>query len=286
MPTCHQHLTDSLLPQTIADQPMSIEENIEFIKNQIRLFERLRVSSEAVISRKEAEVASARTQLDEIRSEIRAIKETLTMANSAPSLESIRQRYEVETRLENFKKASEVVESELQTFETLGEQWKHLQDEKRSITHTISVGDQQKLAGLESLVQEQLTQFGFISIAPRSVTISRETFRPSREGFNLGFDLSASDGVRLIWSYVEGLLELSSELWTNHPGFLLLDEPRQQEAAEVSFEQLLRRAAKSKQRNQQVIFATSEPLSEVQRMTSDIDKQILSFEGRLIRRLR
>lgn len=286
-PTCHQGLADTLLPQTPAERPMSVEDNIEFIKNQMKLFARLRGSSEAVIAQKEAELASARSELDGIRSEIRALRETLTMSNSAPSLEAIRQRYEIETRLDNFKKAQEVVSAELQTFETLAEQWRQLQEQRRSDQGgNISAADEQKLARLEALLQEHLTQFGFISITPRSVTISRETFRPSREGFNLGFDLSASDGIRLVWAYVQGLLELSAEFRTNHPGFLIFDEPRQQEAAELSFAELIRRAANSKLRNDQVIFATSEPLVDLQRMTAGLDITILSFDGRLIRKLR
>ena len=208
------------------------------------------------------------------------------MANSAPSLESVRERYELEARLHSFKTAIETVEAEMQTFEMLSGLWKELLQEKQSMTDVVSPADEQKLQSLEATLQAELQQFGFTSIAPKSVTISRETFRPSREGFNLGFDLSASDGIRLIWAYVEALLELGTHFQTNHPGFLLLDEPRQQEAAEVSFEQLLRRASTSRERNQQIIFATSEPLSDVQRMTMGIPAQILSFEGRLIRKLR
>lgn len=285
-PTCHQELADTLLPQTSAEQPMSIEDNIDFIKSQMKLFARLRGSSEAVIAQKEAELASARSELDTIRSKIRAIRETLTMSNSSPSLEAVRQRYEIETRLDNFKKAEEMVSTELQTFETLAEDWRQLQQQRRLGYGNISAADEQKLARLESLLQEHLTQFGFTSITPRSVTISRDTFRPSREGFNLGFDLSASDGIRLVWAYVQGLLELSAEFGTNHPGFLILDEPRQQEAAQLSFSELIRRAANSKLRNDQVIFATSEPLVDLQRMTAGLDITILSFDGRLIRKLR
>ena len=114
---------------------------------------------------------------------------------------------------------------------------------------------------------------------------TRQTYRPTREGFDLGFDLSASDNIRTIWAYLQGLLELSAEQPMNHFGLLLFDEPRQQEAAALSFERLLARAANAKMRGQQIIFATSEPLANIQRMTSGLDVQVVSFEKRVVSRL-
>jgi hypothetical protein len=127
-----------------------------------------------------------------------------------------------------------------------------------------------------------LKEFGFSSLSPDTLEISRETYRPIREGFDLGFDLSASDNIRTIWAYLQGLLELSSGASLNHLGLLIFDEPRQQEAAELSFQKLLTRAAKSGERGQQVIFATSEPLENIQRMTAGLNPQIVHFDGRVL----
>ena len=91
-----------------------------------------------------------------------------------------------------------------------------------------------------------------------------------------------SDAIRLKWAYQLGLLELSSVEATNHPGMLLFDEPRQQSSAKVSFESLLTRAASAKQRNHQVIFSTSEELQNLQRITADLDCEVLIYPEYII----
>ena len=144
------------------------------------------------------------------------------------------------------------------------------------------MADKEKLARFEQLLREQLREFGFSSLNPDSIQISTDSYRPTREGFNLGFDLSASDNIRTIWAYLESLLELARELDLRHPGLLVLDEPRQQEAAQLSFEKLLRRAAKSRDRGQQVVFVTSEPLTNLRRMTEGLNPTIISYDGRII----
>jgi hypothetical protein len=131
-------------------------------------------------------------------------------------------------------------------------------------------------------MREQLKAFGFSSLNPDTLEISRETYRPTREGFDLGFDLSASDNIRTIWAYLQGLLELSTEAPLNHWGMLVFDEPRQQEAAEWSFQSLLKRAAQSAARQQQIVFATSEPLENIQRMTAGLSPQIVHYDGRVL----
>lgn len=93
---------------------------------------------------------------------------------------------------------------------------------------------------------------------PHTVDISEKTYRPVHEGFDLGFDLSASDMIRVIWAYLFSFMEVSREVAGNHPQLLVFDEPRQQEAARPSFEQLLRRAAMNGAQGSQVLFATSE----------------------------
>ena len=67
------------------------------------------------------------------------------------------------------------------------------------------------------------------------VTIGEETLLPEHDGFELTFDihhgLSASDSIRAKWAFYVGLTEASQASPSSHPiGFLILDEPRQQEA--------------------------------------------------------
>ncbi len=285
-PTCHQHVTDSLLPQDLAATSMSLAENIVFIRSQIGTFERLSQNSKQLIERKSTELAALRNDINEVRSQIRAARQSLLSPNASPSIEAVRRRVEVESRLRVLAQTTEDFETYLDSFSTLAISWQQITERKRQLPEDgHSATDREKLRTFEQLMHQQLREFGFSSLNPDSISLSEDTYRPTREGFNLGFDLSASDNIRLIWAYLEGLLELSARFELHHPNLLILDEPRQQETAQLSFVELLRRASTSGTRNQQVIFATSEPESNVLAMTNNLNVNLISIEGRVIKKL-
>ncbi len=113
----------------------------------------------------------------------------------------------------------------------------------------LSQNDQDKLDLLIGLVQNQAKSFGFSTFPPSELSISEDSYRPEKEGFEIGFETSASDAIRLKWAYQLSLLELAKERPTNHPGVLVFDEPRQQSSSRPSFQNLLERAAYAKKRN-------------------------------------
>jgi hypothetical protein len=73
----------------------------------------------------------------------------------------------------------------------------------------LTAGDRAKLDRLTFLIRQQADQYGFSTFAPREIDISPENFRPQKEGFEIGFELSASDAIRLKWAYHLALMELS-----------------------------------------------------------------------------
>lgn len=68
-------------------------------------------------------------------------------------------------------------------------------------------------------------------------------------------DSSASDFVRLIWSYLIALYKASASQGGNHPGILLFDEPAQHSMSTRSVNQMLDTLAKT--RGLQSIVAAS-----------------------------
>jgi hypothetical protein len=90
------------------------------------------------------------------------------------------------------------------------------------------------------------------------VAISQETLNPTHDGFDLSFDISASDTVRTKWAYFLGLAQVAATEPTNHPRLLVFDEPGQQEIDPVSLVALLRRASAMANTGFQIIVATSE----------------------------
>lgn len=117
------------------------------------------------------------------------------------------------------------------------------------------------------------------------MTVSQDTYRPEKEGFEIGFELSASDTIRLKWAYQLGLLDVAMSSDTNHPQILVMDEPRQQEAAELSVAGLFSEAERVAGKGAQILIATSERLESVEAALHNKQCQLIKFDGRLIRRM-
>jgi hypothetical protein len=65
-------------------------------------------------------------------------------------------------------------------------------------------------------------------------------------------------------------------------GCIVFDEPKQQSAADFSFAALLKRAATSKARGQQVIFSTSEKRERLDEMLKGLDCKYIKFDGKML----
>jgi hypothetical protein len=145
--------------------------------------------------------------------------------------------------------------------------------------------DKEKLVRMGELVREQVVSYGFSTFPPSELEISQENYRPQREGFEIGFEMSASDTIRLKWAYQLALLEVPRTAKTHHAGLVIFDEPQQQKTAKVSFKKLLDRAALARASGQQVIFATSEDREQLETFLSDIDCHFIAFDTPIVRRV-
>ena len=94
------------------------------------------------------------------------------------------------------------------------------------------------------------------------IRLSRSTLLPERAGLNLAREVSASDTIRLIWSYLLGLMETARDEQTNHPGLLILDEPGQQDIEDSSVRAFMERASASAAAGQQVIVTITRRTSQ------------------------
>src|SRR5690606_2764350 len=90
----------------------------------------------------------------------------------------------------------------------------------------LSDGDRKKLRALHRSFVDQLRAYDFGSFSNDMVQIGYDDYLPRRDDFDLQADISASDSVRVIWAYLLGLLEVGEQFDTNHPGFVVFDEPK------------------------------------------------------------
>jgi len=273
-PTCEQDLPDGF---EITRNPMTEEQNIAFIEQEVRTYRAMQSDIERVLEAEEIQVARLREESGRLRRTIRTIKDSLVAPESLPSAEEAAEQLRIDERLESLVTFRDET---MLTLEELRDRATRLA-ENRAALADLSEGesqrDQVKLAYLGHSFVDQLRAYGFSSLEPESLEISRETYRPIHEGFDLGFDLSASDMVRVIWSYLLAILETSRKFATNHPMLLMFDEPRQQETNRLSFQALLERAGRDGAEGAQIVFATSEEEHSLTAMLENTPHTLLSF---------
>jgi len=258
-PTCHQDINDTLLDQRFEQEVMGLDENIAYLAAQKQTLDKMKARTDgaiqAILRRRDA-VAS---YVAELRLSIRSLKRTLVSAGLAPSEAAIRDRIVVDDRLLRRVEAQGESQRILLDFPKMAARWAKVQARLKTVKgRTQSDQDRKKLRTLSSLFTSALEEFGFESFLLDTVSIDNESYRPKREGFDLAYAVSASDNVRIIAAYITSLFETAREEVTNHPGLLILDEPRQQNMQWPDFAKILGRLSGALQAGQQVIVATSD----------------------------
>ncbi len=285
-PTCEQALADTLLSQEALSAVMPITDNIEYIRSQKKMFEDILAREEGESIARSSYLAAMSKELADCYAQIRLLRAELIAPGSNPSAAVIEERIRTEAKVRELEGLQSVFDETVDRLRSLQNAYRGLLEERERIpADKLSANDEGKLAILTQLLQRQATEFGFSTFPPRELSISEDSYRPEKEGFEIGFETSASDAIRLKWAYQLSLLELADVKQTNHPNLLVFDEPRQQSSSKVSFEGLLKRASESKRHNQQVIFSTSEDLETLQRITGQIDCSEVIFRGYILQKL-
>jgi hypothetical protein len=284
-PACHRPLPVAMIVPEVPP-PMSLDQNIAFIVEQVQTFRLMAADAERHRDVETQRLAALRARIDELRQDIRATRSTLTSPSGSPSIAAVREQLRLEDRIE-------ALDSLERDFFGLLERLRPLVDEASAARQRLAAlpkerldaEDEARLDALELSVVSQLAEYGFRSFPVDTIGISRDNYLPTREGFDLGFVTSASDAIRIVWSYLLGLLEVARVFKTNHPGLVLFDEPRQQAADPVSFQALLRRAADVDRYGQQVVFATSEPEESLAKLLAGLEYSQTNFDGMALERL-
>lgn len=282
-PTCEQAIDDALLPQGALEAVMSIDDNIEYLAAQRTVFKRLVDRSEAMVRELDLELLSSSDDLRYKTARLRALKSDLIAPSHAASAAFIERRLRLEQRVQQLLEIQGRFAALMEQLVRQVEAWQEILGEKADLPDSrLSDTDVAKIKMFEGSIRSQLGLYRFTTFPAGELTVSEDTYRPEKEGFEIGFELSASDGVRLKWAYQMGLLDVSLNAPTNHPGLLVLDEPRQQEAAEVSIGGLLKEAARLGAAGAQVIIATSERLETVRELSAGLPCDLVVYDGRLI----
>lgn len=295
-PTCHQHLTQELLPPS-ASGAMALDENIAFIKSQQLMYKSALAATEERLGELRLRGRSIEQDYKEAQSELRSLKRALVRPASSISRTTIEKSVRLQARLGQWEEMQERADSLVDELVAIAKEWARLSSRLKELRSgdDFSLEDKNKISRLQSLVQEHLKKFDFHSFPPSEITLAKDNFRPQVLVFDkdsdgeiekdIGFEASASDGIRLKWSYYLSLLELDENYSTNHSGLVVFDEPGQQAANPVNLTSLFQESAKVRPDRHQILIAISEKEHAITEGLGDRQYNLISFRGYILKPL-
>lgn len=288
-PTCHQEIKDALLPLDINAIPMSIEDNVKYLKGQKKIFQSYIESCFKTVDDLNNSLKQNRKLQEETREQIKAIRLQLIADPRLPSVIDLRERIKKEDDIKKFNGYLEFFSKTITEISVIHHNYKLALEEKKNLPQNgISQNDKQKLNSFSKIFRELLRKFKFQSCNIDFIKISEETYFPiidSSELLNemLRNDSSASDFTRVMWAYTICLYIVSEKYKANHPSFIFLDEPAQHSISDKSSWQLFDSLSKL---SCQTIVTDSfnnndQNFSDT---TKNIDFHLIKFDGRLLKR--
>ena len=280
-PVCNRDLGDVLLGEISRDNVMGVEETIAYLDTQKDLTRTVIESTTASLQARAAQLSALTVQSADLRSQIFALRTALVGGGAAVA--DAEALLAARHQSERYNSTEEAFNHMLADLSTLSGKWRTTREELQELrSGELSENDRSKLDELQSEFLDQLSLYEFKSLHTEEMSISRDTYQPAHEGYDPAFESSASDVIRIIWAYLLAVQRVSAVRGLNHPGLVIFDEPRQQMADEISFRQLLRRAAAV---GSQVVFATSESQANLNDMLGDLAHNLIDFDDKVLQPL-
>ncbi|MFJ5562876.1 hypothetical protein [Lysinibacillus xylanilyticus] len=232
-PVCSQHYEDSLISNRDI-LTLSLSDNISFIKEQISTLKFGIIQTLNIIKNKERKLNRIEEVVSVYRKRIQLIKSELSDNPKLLSEKELEKLVEMKFEHKVLIQFYEEYEGYKKELDIVKEEWNEYLSEKESLPKEyFSELDKAKLIYFEKEFKKLLTRVGFSSVDVNQITISLDKYVPQVYGFDIKFDASASDNIRVIWSYTIAIALTSLKFGGNHPGFIVFDEPGQQQ---MSFE--------------------------------------------------
>ncbi|MCI5217944.1 MAG: hypothetical protein D3914_01810 [Candidatus Electrothrix sp. LOE2] len=285
-PICENELYDTLGVKVPSRQPMTLEENIDFLKKQKDFFESILQRNFLILKERRREWSYIKAKLSAEEEKMSNLRADLDDVNGAIK-SKLRELLQAEILQKNIIKLKEVQLNLNEELEKIYSDWLKADDSlKDARKKKKNIERDAVIKKLEAVIRGSLRDFHFKNAVIYSVSVSPRTLRPVQEGYDIVAETSASDYIRVIWAYTLALLELAgqneSEPAVKHGGFVVFDEPRQHEANMISFSGLIKKASKHKSFGGQIIVATSIKKSELEEACQGAKPNVVYFDDYIL----
>lgn len=298
-PTCHQAVDDTLLLGIVTGPQMDLNTNIDYLDSQRKMLQNQINGAVEEIRQSEIAVADVAARLAATHDYCNSLRGDVS-TGMAESRAIVRRQIQIELELSNLQAFNTQAEALMLTFVQIAARLAANQSDRRALPkETYSDADVSRISLFEKNFRGNASSFGYESAEIDDIRISldtltpilselelREILRPKLQT-SLTADSSASDFVRLIWSYLLALYQTSATrgFEGQHPGLLLMDEPGQHSMRSASQRALLQLLIA--QPSLQAIVAASfdEDESVFMTATAGLEFQLIQWEGKVIQPL-
>lgn len=240
-PTCNQKIDDSLLHLGNDIPIMSIEENIRHLEGQKSVLEFTRDSHKTNIEHLSLVENDLQSRLVTLRRLAQTIRSDIYSTETEWSEFVVQKFVEIESKIRGYVQLQSFVDQKLEEIRKLSDRWKKYKEEYEKLPKKeVSDLDAEVIKTFKDNFVNNLRKYKYKS-APDidAVDIPVETCLPLIDGFDMKFDSSASDNIRIIWSFTIALLQTSLAKRGNHPGIIIFDEPAQHSIVTSDMESLI-----------------------------------------------
>lgn len=188
----------------------------------------------------------------------------------------IREQIQLEERAKFVEEKNEDFYTVVEKLKANQSQYRKVMEAKNKLPEDyLSQPDLDKLNILKSKFKNNMEKFGYRSSQISDINILQDNYAPICGDFEIRYDASASDNIRIIWSYISALLEVSFLAPTKHWGFVIFDEPEQQKMKEADCFAFFEKIASLEKEKFQAIITTSADKSDVEQRCVDLDCKII-----------
>lgn len=290
-PICHQKIDDTLLLGIVSGPQMDLKTNVDYLDSQRRMLqnqingalEEIRQSEIAV-----ADVASRLAATYDYRNSLRG-----DVSNGvAESRAIVRRQIQIELELSNLQAFNVQAAALIVTFGEISARLAANQASRRALPReAYSDADVSRISLFEKNFRGNASSFGYESADIADIRISLDTLTPILSELelreirsSLTADSSASDFVRLIWSYLLAIYQTSATrgFEGQHPGLLLMDEPGQHSMRSASQRALLQLLIAQSGLQSIVAASFDENESVFKEATAGLKFKLIQWEGKVI----
>lgn len=298
-PTCHQPIEDSLLEGIATGPQMDLATNINYLERQCGMLDSQIAGidheiyqGQATLNDLAARMATKREQLNAIRSDV--------STGATQSRANVKRQMQIDDEVNKLEKVEGDLSKLVNDFVVSAQKLSNNQALRKQLPRSnYSDKDEFKIALFEKYFRANAASFGYESAEINEIKINRDALTPyladielrqynNRAGTDIRTDSSASDFVRLIWSYLLGLYQTSANpsCKGNHPALLMFDEPGQHSMADTSQHAFLKQLGSEMGLQSIVAASFDESESVFMEATKGVEFKLVEWDGKSIQPLR